>query len=102
VISNLWRRIRHSAERIRVGLVALAAAIVWINDWQPLPHLNVLGILGVLFRVFPIISEASTHLLARQLTRPSGNPLSDELSESENVEQIRRVSRPLGYLQVML
>jgi Cd2+/Zn2+-exporting ATPase/Cu+-exporting ATPase len=55
-------------EGLRIGVVAVAAAAVWFDLWEPLPHVSVIGVLGVLVGGWPIYQEAGANILARRMT----------------------------------
>jgi Cd2+/Zn2+-exporting ATPase/Cu+-exporting ATPase len=41
----------------RVGLVALAAALVWIRLWEPFPRFSVIGVAALIVGAWPILHE---------------------------------------------
>src|SRR5438270_7218927 len=53
---------------IRIGLVALVAALTWFHVWQPVSRFDVLAMAGLLVGGWPIWREALEALLARGLT----------------------------------
>ncbi len=55
-------------EATRIVAVALAAVAVRLHVWEPLPHLTVIGIAGVLIGGWPIFEEAFEHVAARRMT----------------------------------
>lgn len=55
-------------EAVRIVLVALAAAAVWFEVWEPLRSFSVVGVAGLLIGGWPIFSEAFENLLARRMT----------------------------------
>lgn len=55
-------------EILRIAFVALAAAWVWLRLWQPLPTVNVIGILALAIGGWPIFKEALENLLAKRMT----------------------------------
>jgi heavy metal translocating P-type ATPase len=55
-------------EQSRIAIVALAALLVWLHMWEPLPKFSVIGICAVLFGAYPIFSKAFHHVLARRMT----------------------------------
>lgn len=55
-------------EGVRIGLVALAAALVWFRVWEPLASVSLIGIAGLLVGGWPIYREAFGNLLARRMT----------------------------------
>jgi heavy metal translocating P-type ATPase len=61
----------HTIERsdlIRIALVAIAAAAVWLRVWEPFPHLSVIGIVATIAGGWPIFSEAFQNLRERTMT----------------------------------
>jgi heavy metal translocating P-type ATPase len=55
-------------EALRIALVALAAAAVWFGIWEPLSHISIIGVLGLVIGGWPIIREATENILARRMT----------------------------------
>jgi heavy metal translocating P-type ATPase len=55
-------------EALRIGLVALAAAAVWLRLWEPLPSVSAIGVVGLLIGGWPILREAGENLVARRMT----------------------------------
>lgn len=55
-------------EALRIGLVALAAALVWFRLWEPVAALSVIGVSGLLIGGWPIYKEAFENLIARRMT----------------------------------
>jgi heavy metal translocating P-type ATPase len=53
---------------IRIGLTAVAAGLVWFRIWEPLPHISVIGVAGVLFGGYPIFREAFENIRQRRMT----------------------------------
>ena len=53
---------------IRIGLVALATAAVWLRLWEPFPRLSVIGLTAALAGGLPIFREAFSALRARRMT----------------------------------
>jgi heavy metal translocating P-type ATPase len=53
---------------IRIGVTAIAAALVWLRMWEPFPQVSVIGIAGVLFGGWPIFREAIENLRERRMT----------------------------------
>ena len=53
---------------IRIGLVALVAALTWFHVWQPVSRLDLLAIAGLLVGGWPIWHEALEALLERRMT----------------------------------
>jgi heavy metal translocating P-type ATPase len=53
---------------IRIGLVALMAALTWFHVWQPVSRFDVLAIAGLLICGWPIWREALEALLERRMT----------------------------------
>jgi Cu+-exporting ATPase len=55
-------------EALRIALVALASAAVWLRIWEPFSHVSVVGIVGLLIGGWPILREAAENMLARRMT----------------------------------
>ena len=55
-------------EAARIILVALAAAAVWLQVWEPLPRVSLIGVLAVLMGGWPIFKEAAENIAARRMT----------------------------------
>ena len=55
-------------EAIRIGLVALAAALVWFRVWEPLAAISVIGVAGLVVGGWPIVREAFENVLQRRMT----------------------------------
>ena len=53
---------------IRIGLVALVAALTWFHVWQPVSRFDVLAMAGLLVGGWPIWREALEALLERRMT----------------------------------
>ena len=57
------------AELVRVALVALAAALVWLRVWEPAgARFDLLGVAATLLGGYPIFREALESLLERRMT----------------------------------
>lgn len=55
-------------EMLRIVLVALAAAAVWFQWWEPLPAVSIIGVAGLAVGGWPILKEAFENLVARRMT----------------------------------
>lgn len=55
-------------EGIRIVLVALAAAAVWLRLWEPFPAFSVIGIVGLVIGGWPILKEAFEAIAERRMT----------------------------------
>jgi len=55
-------------EALRIGWVALAAALVWFHVWEPFAPWSVIGAIGVVVGGWPIFREAFENALARRMT----------------------------------
>jgi len=55
-------------EAVRIGLVALAAALVWFRVWEPFAAISVIGVAGLLVGGWPIVKEAFENVLQRRMT----------------------------------
>lgn len=52
----------------RIAVVALSAAAVWFQVWEPFPFVSVIGVIGLLIGAWPILKEAFENLLERRMT----------------------------------
>jgi Cd2+/Zn2+-exporting ATPase/Cu+-exporting ATPase len=57
-----------SGEVMRIGLVAVASAAVWLRLWEPLARVSVIGLTAALVGGYPIFEEAFSALRARRMT----------------------------------
>jgi heavy metal translocating P-type ATPase len=57
-----------SRELMRLGLVAVASAAVWLRLWEPLARVSVIGLTAALVGGYPIFEEAFSALRARRMT----------------------------------
>src|ERR1700741_2319397 len=55
-------------EGVRIGLVAVAAALVWFRVWEPFAHVSIIGIAGTLIGIYPILKEAAENVMERRMT----------------------------------
>src|SRR5579871_1407193 len=55
-------------EAIRIALVAIAAGLVWFRAWEPFAHVSVIGVLGTLIGIYPILKEAAENVMERRMT----------------------------------
>jgi len=55
-------------EAARIVLVVIAAAAVWLEIWEPVPGISLIGVVGLLVGGWPILKEAFENLLARRMT----------------------------------
>jgi heavy metal translocating P-type ATPase len=55
-------------EGIRIALVAVAAALVWFRVWEPFAHVSIIGIVGTLIGIYPILKEATENVMERRMT----------------------------------
>src|SRR6516165_5952081 len=55
-------------EMVRIALVAVAAAAVWFQVWEPFPRVSVIGVVGLLIGGWPIFKEALESLFAKRMT----------------------------------
>ena len=55
-------------EAVRIALVALAAAAVWFEVWEPFRAVSVIGVVGLAIGGWPIFEEAFENLLTRRMT----------------------------------
>jgi len=53
---------------IRIALVAVAAALVWFRVWEPFAHVSIIGIVGTLIGIYPILKEAAENVMERRMT----------------------------------
>ncbi len=78
--ANAHRAERHDPEReghdhgfelqdgIRIALVAIAASLVWAKVWEPLARVSIIGIVGTLIGIYPILKEAAENVVERRMT----------------------------------
>ena len=59
---HLW------TEFVRIGLVAVAAAAVWLRVWEPFSRVSVIGVAGTVGGGWPIFHEAWENLRERRMT----------------------------------
>ncbi len=59
---HLW------TELVRIGLVAVAAAAVWLRVWEPFSRVSVIGVVGTVGGGWPIFHEAWENLRERRMT----------------------------------
>jgi heavy metal translocating P-type ATPase len=52
----------------RIALVAVAAALVWFRAWEPFASVSVVGIVGTLIGIYPILKEAAENVAQRRMT----------------------------------
>jgi heavy metal translocating P-type ATPase len=55
-------------ELARTSFVAIAAAAVWFQLWEPFPHISVIGIAATLIGGYPIFKEAYENIVERKMT----------------------------------
>ena len=55
-------------EAVRIGVVAVAAALVWFRVWEPFSVVSVIGVAGLLVGGWPILKEAFENVLQRRMT----------------------------------
>ena len=55
-------------EALRIGFVAVAAALVWFRVWEPFSVVSVIGVVGLLVGGWPILKEAFENVLQRRMT----------------------------------
>lgn len=55
-------------EAVRIAIVAIAAAAVWFQLWEPFPAVSVIGVIGLLIGGWPILKEAFENILERRMT----------------------------------
>jgi Cd2+/Zn2+-exporting ATPase/Cu+-exporting ATPase len=53
---------------VRIGLVAVAAALVWFRVWEPFPRLSLIGVAALVFGGWPVFREAFENLVERRMT----------------------------------
>jgi P-type Cu+ transporter len=52
----------------RIAFVAVAAAAVWLELWEPVKSFSLLGLIGLVVGGWPIFKEALENILARRMT----------------------------------
>jgi heavy metal translocating P-type ATPase len=55
-------------EGLRIVLVAGAAVLVWFRVWEPFAHVSIIGIVGTLIGIYPILKEAAENVMERRMT----------------------------------
>jgi len=55
-------------EMLRIALVAVAAACVWLRVWEPFAAVSIIGVIGLALGGWPIFKEALENLLAKRMT----------------------------------
>src|ERR1700692_4776673 len=55
-------------EMVRIVLVGLAAAAVWVRVWEPVSTFSIVGVAGLLIGGWPIYKEALENLVAKRMT----------------------------------
>ncbi|HVA83775.1 MAG TPA: cation-translocating P-type ATPase [Candidatus Binataceae bacterium] len=55
-------------EAVRIVLVALCAAAVWLHWWEPFARVSLIDALGVTIGGWPIFKEAAANVAARRMT----------------------------------
>jgi heavy metal translocating P-type ATPase len=55
-------------ELLRIVLVGVSAALVWLRLWEPFPAVGVIGVVGLAIGGWPIYKEAAENLVARRMT----------------------------------
>ncbi len=53
---------------VRIAVAALGAAAVWLQLYEPVAQVSVIGLLALGFSVWPVLREALANLLARRMT----------------------------------
>jgi len=64
-------RQRHAIEwqeALRIAVVAVAAALVWLRVWEPFDSISVIGLVGTLVGLYPILKEAIADIYQRRMT----------------------------------
>ncbi|HVO64326.1 MAG TPA: cation-translocating P-type ATPase [Terriglobales bacterium] len=56
------------ADAVRIGLVAIAAAMVWFRIWEPFRNISIIGLAAALLGGYPIFKEAVNDILERRMT----------------------------------
>lgn len=52
----------------RIALVAVAATLVWFHVWEPFARVSIIGIVGTLIGIYPILKEAWENVIERRMT----------------------------------
>jgi len=55
-------------EGARIAIVAAAAALVWFGVWEPFARISILGLVGTLIGIYPILKEAVENIFERRMT----------------------------------
>jgi heavy metal translocating P-type ATPase len=56
------------ADALRIAFVAVCAALVWFRVWEPFARVSLIGLLGTLVGIYPILREAAENVMARRMT----------------------------------
>jgi len=56
------------ADAVRIGLVAIAAAMVWFRIWEPFRNISIIGLAAALLGGYPIFKEAVKDIMERRMT----------------------------------
>lgn len=55
-------------ELLRIVLVGVSSAVVWLQLWEPFAAVSVIGVVGLAIGGWPIFKEAAENLVARRMT----------------------------------
>lgn len=55
-------------ELLRIVLVGVSSAVVWLRLWEPFAAVSVIGVVGLAIGGWPIFKEAAENLIARRMT----------------------------------
>jgi P-type Cu+ transporter len=55
-------------DAVRIVFVALASAAVWFRVWEPFQRVSVIGLVGAIVGLYPILREAVEAVLSRRMT----------------------------------
>jgi len=55
-------------ELLRILLVGISSAVVWLRLWEPFAPVSVIGVVGLAIGGWPIFKEAAENLVARRMT----------------------------------
>jgi heavy metal translocating P-type ATPase len=55
-------------ELLRILLVGVSAAVVWLRFWEPFAAVSVIGVVGLAIGGWPIFKEAAENIVARRMT----------------------------------
>ena len=55
-------------EAVRIGFVALCIIALWLDLWEPLSRVSLIGLAGILIGGWPFFKEAAENIASRRMT----------------------------------